>query len=155
MNKPTWVEKAYKGTDVHWGKTQSKIMTMLEEIGINQIRFTALEDRFILEFMTPTEDNNKIPRAIRIVTPLQTRPTDEPRKRNAELNILHRVLFYRLRSKFISVGRGVVEFESEFMAHLVITDKDGNTSTMGEKLLPQYKKNLEGGSEPFLLDSGK
>lgn len=142
-------------TNVYWGKTQAKIMTMLEEIGINQIRFTSLEDRFILEFMTPTDSGNKIPRALRVIIPIQTRPSDDPKKRNTELNIIHRILFNHLRAKFIAVGRGLAEFESEFMAHLVITDKDGNSSTMGEKLLPQYKKNIEGGNEPFLLDKGE
>jgi|CXWL01.1.fsa_nt_gi 5-methylcytosine-specific restriction endonuclease McrA len=50
MNKtPTWISGAYKSTDVYWGKSQAKIMTMLEQVGIDQIRFTSMPDRFILE----------------------------------------------------------------------------------------------------------
>jgi hypothetical protein len=41
------------------------------------------------------------------------------------------------------------------MAHLVITDKNGRTSTMGEALLPQYQQNLEDKTMPkFLLGEG-
>ena len=51
--------------------------------------------------------------------------------------------------------KGLTEFESEFMAHLVITDKSGKSTTMGEALLPQYEKNLQDKSMPqFLLGEG-
>jgi hypothetical protein len=31
------------------------------------------------------------------------------------------------------------------MAHLIITDKAGNSRTMGEMLLPEYKKQIDEG----------
>ena len=94
MKQPNWIKNAYKSTEVHWGKTQTKIMEMLQEIGIEQIRFTSMPDRFCLEFVVKLE-NKSIPRAIRIVVPLDTKPSDEPRKRNGELNTIHRI-FYRV-----------------------------------------------------------
>lgn len=155
MNKkPSWVQGAYKNTGVYWGKTQTQIMQMLEQVGITQTRFTSLEDRFILEFMAKFNEK-AIPKAVRIVVPLETRPSERPEKRNKELNIIHRILFNHLKAKLVAIGNGLTEFESEFMAHLVITDKTGRTTTMGEALLPQYEKNLEDKTMPkFLLGDG-
>lgn len=52
----------------------------------------------------------------------------------------------------MAIGNGLTEFEQEFMSHLVITDKSGRSSTMGEMILPQYQKNLEDKTTPqFLL----
>lgn len=144
MKQPTWVTGAYKTTSVYWGRTQSEIMKMLEQVGINQIRFTSMPDRFILEFMAKF-DERSIPKAVRIIVPLQTRPEDAPEKRNKELNIIHRILLNHLKAKFVAIGNGLTEFEQEFMSHLVITDKQGHSTTMGEQLLPQYEKNLADG----------
>src|SRR5262249_31718090 len=96
MKTPHWVKSAYKSTDVHWGKTQTQIMQMLQELGIEQIRFTSLPDRFALEFVAKTNDV-AIPRGVRIVVPLRTRPEDEARKRNNELNTIHRILLNHLK----------------------------------------------------------
>lgn len=155
MNKPKWVTGAYKSTDVHWGKTQTKIMEMLSELGIEQTRFTSLADRFALEFVVK-ETDVAIPRAVRIVVPLKTKPSDEPRRRNGELNTIHRILLNHLKAKFIAIGTGVTEFEQEFMSHLVVTDKDGKSTTLGESVLPQYHKIISGEGQDFnLLGDGK
>lgn len=155
MKTPHWVKSAYKNTDVHWGKTQTQIMTMLAELGIDQIRFTSLPDRFAIEFVAK-ETESSIPRGVRIVTPLKTKPSDEPRKRNNELNTVHRILLNHLKAKFVAIGTGVTEFEQEFMAHLIIKDKAGRDSTLGETMLPQYRKAMEGGDQEFkLLGDGK
>lgn len=153
-NQPTWISSAYKTTAVYWGKSQSQIMTMLDQVGINQIRFTSMPDRFILEFMAQL-DERSIPRAVRIVIPLRTKLTDAPDKRNRELNIVHRILLNHLKAKFVAIGNGLTEFEQEFMSHLVITDKEGRSTTMGEALLPEYKKSIEDKTTPqFRLGSG-
>lgn len=155
MNKtPTWITGAYKSTSVYWGKTQSQIMTMLEQLGINQIRFTSMPDRFILEFMAQF-DERSIPRAVRIVIPLKTRSDDAPDKRNRELNVIHRILLSHLKAKFVAIGNGLTEFEQEFMSHLVVTDKAGHSTTMGEALLPQYRESIENPQVPqFRLGEG-
>ncbi len=154
MKKIHWIDNAYKNTDIHWGKSQTKIMEMLGQVGITETRFTSLNDRFVLEFMAKM-DEKSIPKAVRIIIPLSTKPTDEPNTRNRELNIVHRILLNHLKAKFVAIGNGLAEFESEFMAHLVITDKAGRTTTMGEMLLPQYQKNLEDKTTPkFLLGDG-
>lgn len=154
MKKDIWTSNAYKNTSVYWGKSQSQIMTMLEKIGIKQIRFTSLEDRFVLEFVAQF-DERQVPKGVRIVTPIRVTKNDNPEKRNKELNYIHRVLLNHLKAKFIAIQSGIAEFEHEFMAHLIITDKNGHTTTMGEALLPQYEKNLKDGGGQFLLGDGK
>lgn len=153
MKQPKWVKGAYKATDVHWGKTQTQIMTMLAELGIEQIRFTSLPDRFAIEFVAKESDHS-IPRGVRIVTPLKTKPTDESRRRNNELNTVHRILLNHLKAKFVAIGTGVTEFEQEFMAHLIIKDRSGRDTTLGETMLPQYRKAMEGGDQEFKLLGG-
>lgn len=129
-------------------------MTMLEQVGINQIRFTSMPDRFVLEFMAQF-DERSIPKAVRIIVPLKTRPDDAPDERNKELNIIHRILLNHLKAKFVAIGNGLTEFEQEFMSHLVITDKGGKSTTLGEALLPQYENNLKDGEiVQFRLGSG-
>ncbi len=154
MKKPGWIKNAYKGTIVNWATSQAQIYKMLGELGIYQIRFTNLKDKFGLEFLVEVEGGQK-PRAVRIVVPLSYSGEDES-KRTKELNIVHRILLNHLKGKFIAIATGLTEFEQEFMAHLLITDTNGNSTTMGDMLLPKYKEGLESGKNPDfkLLEGG-
>jgi len=143
MNKSKWYNRAYKSTSVNWAKSQAAIYKMLCELGIYEIRFTNLKEKFALEFLIRLEEKEK-PRGIRIIVPIKYQGEDED-KRTKELNIVHRILFNHLKAKFIAVHSGLTEFETEFMAHLIITDRAGNSRTMGEMILPQYKKAIEEG----------
>ncbi len=142
MKTPSWIKNAYKGTDMHWSRSQGQIHKMLNELGVYDIRFTNLKDKFCLEFLVTI--NQGAPRAVRILTPLTYTGEDEA-KRTKELNIAHRLMTNHLKSKFVAIGRGLTEFETEFMAHLLVTDKAGNSRTMGEALLPQYRDSIESG----------
>lgn len=151
MIQPHWIRDAYKSTDVPWARSQGQIYQMLSDLGIYDVRFTNLKDKFVLEFLVTILEKEK-PRAVRITSMLKE--TVEP-KRTKELNILHRMLVAHIKAKFLAIGRGLTEFEQEFMAHLVITDNSGNSRTIGEALLPQYKENLESGkNKPFELGTG-
>lgn len=144
---------AYKETEVHWSKTQAQIYKMLGELGIYQIRFTNLPDKFALEFLVEIANDIK-PRAVRIVVPLKNTLADE-KKREKEMNTVHRILLHHLKAKFVAIGSGLTEFEQEFMAHLVITDAHGRDSTLGEQLLPQYRRQVESGeTQDFKLLGG-
>src|SRR3990167_1825656 len=155
MKTAKWIQEAYKGTQVNWAKTQTKIMEMLGQVGIDQIRFTSLPDRFVLEIMAKI-DEKSIPKAVRIIIPLASALAENPDRKTKELNVIHRILLQHLKAKFVAIGKGLTEFEQEFMSHLVITDKSGHTTTMGEMLLPQYEKNLEDKTTPkFLLGDGQ
>ena len=155
------MSKAYKSTSVNWAKSQAQIGKLLNSRGIFENRFTSLQDKFILEFKV-VETKKVLFKIgtekgvmVRIVIPFE-QFTDES-KRERELNRLHRVLFHQLKAKFVFLEEGISEFMEEFMAHLVIIDKNGNSTTMGQALLPQYKKSIESGQQkPFnLLGDGK
>jgi hypothetical protein len=143
MKQPSWIKNAYKGTKVNWAKTQADIYKKLGEMGIYEIRFTNLRDKFALEFLITIEEGAK-PRGVRIVIPLQY-TGDSEEKRTKELSLVHRVLINHLKAKFLAIANGLTEFEQEFMAHLIITDNAGNSRTMGEMLLPEYKKQIDEG----------
>lgn len=143
MRNPNWLKNAYKTTEVSWTRTQSEIYKMLGDLGIYEIRFTNMREKFAIEFLITVVENEK-PRAVRIVIPLKSQNDDE-KKRTSELNIIHRVLLNHLKAKFVAIYMGLTEFDQEFMAHLIILDKNGNSTTIGERLLPEYKQNLESG----------
>lgn len=136
---------AYKGTNVNWAKSQTAIVKMLTSKGIYQTRFTNLEDKFAVEFLVNLPDQQK-PVAVRILVPIKETGNNQ-KKREQELNRLHRVLFYHLKAKFVAIESGLTEFMEEFMPHLIVMDKNGNSTTIGTVLLPQYKKNLESGEQ--------
>lgn len=136
---------SYKGTKVNWAKSQTAIVKLLNERGIYQTRFTNLEDKFAVEFMTILEEMEK-PVGVRILVPVHHKDKDE-KCREQELNTLHRILFYHLKAKFVAIDNGLTEFMEEFMPHLIIMDKKGNSTTLGQTLLPQYKDSLDKGQQ--------
>jgi len=135
---------AYKTTSVNWAKSQTAIVKMLTARGIYQTRFTNLEDKFVVEFLAPQEKAKPV--GIRVIVPFKYSGEDE-KKKQQELNRMHRVLFYHLKSKFVAIDSGLTEFMEEFMPHLVVLDEKGNSSTMGQVLLPQYKESIESGEQ--------
>jgi hypothetical protein len=86
------------------------------------------------------------PVGVRILVPIQYKGENE-QKREQELNILHRVLFYHLKAKFTAIESQLTEFMEEFMPHLIIMDNKGNSTTLGQTILPQYKKSIESGKQ--------
>jgi hypothetical protein len=140
----TQYQNAYATTSVHWTRSQTAIIQFLQKRGITESRFTSLADRFVLEFRV-VENGIAKPVAIRIVVPFQR--YDSQARQDKETNRLYRVLFYHLKAKFVAIDSGLTEFLEEFMSHLIVTDKSGNSATMGHMLLPQYKNSLESGDQ--------
>jgi len=136
--------KAYQTTQVNWAHSQAAIVKLLNAKKIYQTRFTNLEGKFVMEFLANVPGQEK-PVAVRILVPINYDGEDE-KKRTQELNILHRILFYHLKAKFTAIESGLTEFMEEFMPHLVITDQRGNSTTMSQVILPQYKKSMESGN---------
>ena len=133
---------AYKSTSVNWAKSQTAIVKMLTARGIYQSRFTNLQDKFAIEFLAPQDQGKPI--GVRILVPMNYGGENE-KKRDQELNRMHRILFYHLKAKFVAIDSGLTEFMEEFMPHLIVMDKRGNSTTMGAMMLPQYKNSIESG----------
>lgn len=155
------MKKSYQGTKVNWAKSQTQIVKELNNRDIYESRFTNLADKFVLEFRV--QETKKIILGIgaakgitvRIVVPFQA--STDPKKRENELNRLHRILLNHIKAKFVAIENGVTEFMEEFMPHLVIMNRQGDSTTMGQALLPQYKKSIESGEQKDfnLLGDGK
>lgn len=137
--------RPYRNTKVNWARSQAAILKLLNSRGIFQTRFTNLEHKFAVEFLAQIKENEK-PVGVRILVPIQYKGEDE-KKREQELNVLHRVLFYHLKAKFTAIESNLTEFMEEFMPHLIIMDKSGNSTTLGQAILPQYKESLESGKQ--------
>jgi len=137
--------KAYKHTSVAWGKSQANITKLLTEYGIQDTRFTFLQSRneLICEFNYPTKIEDKdVSIGVRILVPIPKLEDLEKAK-----NQIHRALFYYLKTKFEALSFGLVEFTQEFMPHLVIFDKQGNSKTLYQIISPQYSKGLITGQQ--------
>ena len=137
--------RPYRNTKVNWGRSQAAILKLLNQRGIFQTRFTNLENKFAVEFLAQVKENEK-PVGVRILVPINYKGEDE-KKREQELNVLHRVLFYHLKAKFTAIESNLTEFMEDFMPHLIIMDKNGNSTTLGQAILPQYKESLESGKQ--------
>ena len=135
---------AYKNTSVNWAKSQTAIVKLLNARSIYQTRFTNLENKFAVEFLAPQPEGKPV--GVRILVPSSYEGENED-KRQKELNRMHRVLFYHLKAKFVAIDSGLTEFMEEFMPHLIVMDKKGNSTTMGQVLLPQYKESIENGKQ--------
>ena len=137
--------KAYQQTSVHWGKSQADISKVLTRYGVQDTRFTFLQSRneLICEFNFPTKIENKdVNIGVRILLPIPKSKDIEKAK-----NQIHRALFYYLKTKFEALNFGLVEFMQEFMPHLVIYDKQGNSKTLYQVISPQYHKGLLKGEQ--------
>lgn len=134
----------YQDTQVSWPRSQAEIVKALSKRGIYQTRFTNLEDKFAVEFLAPQKEGKPI--GVRILVPISYEGDDQE-KREKELMRLHRVLFYHIKAKFVAIESGLTEFMEEFMPHLIVMDKKGNSTTLGQELLPQYKEALESGEQ--------
>ena len=135
--------KAYKHTAVNWGKSQAQITKLLEQQGIQDIRFTFLQTQnsLICEFNYPTKIEGKdVSVGVRIVLPI-------PKEDESAKNQIHRALFYYLKTKFEALNFGLVEFVQEFMPHLVVFNKQGESKTLYQIIQPQYQKGLVTGQQ--------
>lgn len=137
--------KSYKNTSVNWGKSQAQIGKLLDNMGIEDVRFTFMQSQesLICEFNYPDEVNGKTMNiGVRIIIKMPEHKNPEQAK-----NQVHRALYYYLKSKFEALDFGLIEFMQEFMPHLIVFDKKGQSKTMYQMIEPQYKQGLLSGEQ--------
>lgn len=143
---------SYKRTSVNWAKSQAQIGKLLDQFGVRDVRFTFMQSQqsIICEFNYPSEIEGKaVTIGVRIVTKLKESNNEEKEK-----NRVHRILFNKLKSRFLEIQENTEEFVKVFMADLVVFDKKGNSSTMAQLVLPQYNKVLITGEQKEILMLG-
>ena len=127
----------YQHTTVNYMKTQVKVSELLRKYDIVDTRWTNMKDQVIFEFnkMVEIESQERLA-GVRIVI----KGVDEGNR-----NQLHRALFYYLKSKMEFLDFGFIEFLQEFMPHLILTNKSGQSITAYQLFKPQYEKGLISG----------
>jgi len=129
--------RAYQHTTVDYMKTQAKISELLRRFEIYDTRWTNLADQVIFEFNKKIElDGQERLAGVRIVI---QGINDKNR------NQLNRALFYYLKSKMEFLEFGFIEFLQEFMPHLILIGKGGQSMTAYQLFKPQYEKGLIAG----------
>lgn len=141
--------KAYRGTDIHWSRSQAEIQKLLEKYGIDETRFTTLSHDTLAKAGFKTESDSvammieffkvtslasgvggKVP--IKIIIP--NIPNEDKYKNQA-----YRIVLWYLKTKFEAVETGLIEFEQEFLAHIAL-GKGNGVGTMWqafkEKIFP-------------------
>ena len=143
---------SYKNTSVNWAKSQAQIGKLLDQVGVRDVRFTFMQSQqsIICEFNYPSELEGKaVTMGVRIVTKLKESKNEEQEK-----NRVHRILFNKLKSRFLEIQEDTQEFVRVFMAGLIVFDKKGNSTTMAQVILPQYNKGLITGEQKDILMIG-
>lgn len=152
-NEIPFAEKAYKTTRLDYGYTQEKIVEMLKEIGIVDVRITQEGNDYVLDFLAKLR-RNEAPRMIRINIPYTPELSETIKQKQQKKNVLFRVLFYHLKDKFVAINRGLKEFEEEFLADLVV-EENGQLKRLGDILVPKYKKMLKEGEVAVFKINGE
>lgn len=147
-NKRTFADKAYTKTTVEYQDTQARIVKMLEQLNINGVRFTKLDDNWTIEFLVYLRENENA-RKVQIKIPIDSNYDDRYMNEDQKVNQLFRVAFHNLKNRFVSVTNGLKEFEDEFLSDLVIIH-NGKEVRIGDILAPQYQSLIKSSSVPVL-----
>ena len=142
--------KAYRTTKVNWARTQGQIVELLEKKGIKDIQFTFLSAEKANQARVVTEEGSSV-LDTRFIIPYSPHGIGVrilvPNITEQNRNQMHRLLLWYLKSKFEAIDSGLVEVMQEFLAHLVVEDKQGRMATMYQIVGPQYQKALESGEQ--------
>lgn len=144
----TFAEKAYKQTKVDYSLTQGKIVDMLNELNITNVRITQQGTDYSVEFLVRLQPNESF-RKVRINVPFTSELGESISKQHKHKNQIFRVLYYHLKDKFVAVQNGLKEFEEEFLADLVIIS-NGKEQRLGDVIVPHYKSQLKEGKVAVL-----
>lgn len=131
-----------EGTSVASEKTRAEIERLVRRRGATSFGTLSTPHGTSLAFQI-----NK--RNIRFELPLP--PIQDPIKREAEERRLWRCLALNVKAKFEAVENGIVSFDQEFLAHIVVP---GSSETVGDRaagaLAAAYER---GAAMPPLLNS--
>ena len=136
-----FAQKAYRYTHLEAGETQAKITDMLNELGISDVRITQSGTDWTAEFIVKMR-HDEAPRKIRINLPFDKNLGEDYKWQKKRKDAIFRVLYWHLRSRFISVQNGLKELENEFLDDLVVMHK-GQEMRLGDILVPKYKEMLK------------
>lgn len=131
-----------EGTSVAVEKTRAEIERLVKKRGATAFGTMSTPHGTSLAFQI-----NK--RNIRFELPIP--PIKDPIKRDAEERRLWRCLALNVKAKFEAVDNGIVSFDQEFLAHIVVP---GSSETIGDRASSAIAAAYErGAAMPPLLNS--
>lgn len=143
------------GTEVGADRSRAEIERTLSRYGASQFMYGWDEHRAVLGFVADG-------RQVRFVLPLPDRddrefhrtPTGRPRAKTSAAAAYEQAVRQRwralalvIKAKLEAVETGIVAFEQEFLAHLVLPDG----STVGDAVAPRLAEAYDSGTTPALL----
>ncbi len=146
-------------TSVSAERSRSEIERVLQRFGADQFMYGWDESQALVQFrasgkvvkfvlLLPDKNEDRF-----ALTPSGRRRRDPAAMLKAweqETRSAWRALALVIKAKLIAVEEGIVSFEQEFLAHIVLPD--GNT--VGEWAIPQLEKAYEVGEMPLALPGG-
>ncbi len=130
---------AYETTKVPVVQSQSEIRRMLMKYGGTGVAFISQPPMEGFEGMIPIDG---ITYKIRIAASVPENSKDV----DYETRRIWRVLYWHLKSVFESAATGVLEFREMMLPYIVVRDN----RTIGQHILPELKKAVEGRPERLL-----
>lgn len=135
-----------EGTSVPVDRTRSEIERLVRTNGATSFMFGEADGRTMIVFDMKA-------RRLRFVMPM---PQSTPKLRMSESQIAAetrrrwRALLLVLKAKLEAVASGIVAFDEEFLAHIVVAGSE----TVGDRIVPDLQRHLEAGRLPPLLQLG-
>lgn len=136
-----------EGTSVPVDRTRSEIERILRQNGAGSFMFGEANAQALIAF-------DMKGRRLRFVVPMpsaNTKPRLNERQIASETRRRWRALLLVLKAKLEAVSSGIVAFDHEFLAHIVV---EGST-TVGDRLVPNLDTTIATGKLPPLLGTGE
>jgi hypothetical protein len=140
-------------------KSKAEIEKTLQRFGADQFGYGWEDMRAIvvfrakertIRFVLELPDKND-PKFARTPTGLvRSNPDAILKAWEQETRSAWRALTLVIKSKLVAVEQGIVTFEQEFLAHIVLPDG----GTVGEWIAPQIERSYESGDMPLALPGG-
>lgn len=132
-------------TKVPVNQTRSEVEHLLEKHGASGFMYGSTNGQAMVVFEMKE-------RRLKFVVPMPTlnKSGSNENAVKAETRRRWRALLLVLKAKLEAVNSEIVEFDEEFLAHIIVS---GNT-TVGDHMVPQMKQALATGKLPPLLGSG-
>lgn len=141
-------------TSVPVAQSRAEVEKLLIRHGANQFVFGSADGQALVAFEMRTKDNggDSVTRRLRFLVPMPMASRSMTDKKvAAETRRRWRALLLVLKAKLEAVASGIVAFDTEFLAHIVV---DGSR-TVGDRLVPELTATLAaGGNLPPLLGPG-
>ncbi len=140
----------YDDTFVMVEKSQAQIKRLLERLNVVATRFTSYPAYALLEFVRQEASTERLlPYRITITPRVEDNPRSPQRELERAERQVWRVVYWWLKAKIEAVDFGLLEFEQEFLPHMLLTDGEGRSATVDEILFERMAERKPTSDDPF------